>query len=213
MSGSNCRFLTCIQVSQEAGKVVWYSYLFMNFPQFVVIHTVKDFSIVNQAQVVFLEFSCFFYDPMDVGNLISGSSAFSKSNLNIWKVSVHILLKPSQVNFEHYFARAWNECNCEVVWTFFGIALLWIGMKTDFFLELNGVWTLYYGFAFLYTVCLPKLSSTGLQNAFSTGVSLYTMLLLIKEIISQLNNFCCEPLLVKFTSLNHVPNLPESAVW
>ena len=65
----------------------------------------KDFSIVNQAQVVFLEFSCFFYDPMDVGSLISGSSAFSKSSLNIWKVSVHILLKPSLVNFEHYFAR------------------------------------------------------------------------------------------------------------
>ena len=85
-------------------------------------------------------------------------------------------------------------------------------MKTDLFLVLNGVWTLYYGFAFLYTVCLPKLSSTGLQNALSTGVPLYTMLLLIKELISQLHNFGCEPLLVKFTSLNHVPHLPESAV-
>ena len=81
MSGSNCWFLTCIQVSQKAGKVVGYSPLFKNFPYFVVIHTVKGFSVVNEAEVdVFLELSCFFYDPMDVGNLISGSSAFSKSS-------------------------------------------------------------------------------------------------------------------------------------
>ena len=80
MSGSNCCFLTCIQVSQEAGNVVWYFHLFKNFPQFVVIHTVKGFSVVNKAEVdVFLEFPCFLYDPRDVGNLISGSSAFSKS--------------------------------------------------------------------------------------------------------------------------------------
>ena len=84
MSNSNCCFLTCIQVSQEAGKVAWYFHLFKNFPEFVVIHTVKGFSIVNEGEVdVFLEFSCFFYDPTDVGNLISGSSAFSKSSLNI----------------------------------------------------------------------------------------------------------------------------------
>ena len=84
MSDSNCHFLTCIQVSQEAGQVVWYSHLFKNFSQFVVIHTVKDFSIINEAEVdVFLEFSCFFYNPRDVGNLISGSSALSKSNLYI----------------------------------------------------------------------------------------------------------------------------------
>ena len=82
MSGSNCCFLTCIQVSQEEGKVVWHSHLFKNFPQFVVIHTVKGFSIVNEAEVeVFLELSCFFYDPADVGNLISGSSAFSGASL------------------------------------------------------------------------------------------------------------------------------------
>ena len=85
-SGSNCCFLTCIQVSQEAGKVVWYSHLFKNFPQFVVIHIVKGYSVVNEAEVdVFLEFSCFFNDPMDVGNLISGYCAFSKSSLCIWK--------------------------------------------------------------------------------------------------------------------------------
>ena len=84
----------------------WYSYLFKNFPQFVVIHTVKGFGIVNKAEVdVFLEFSHFIYDLMDVGNLISGSSAFSKSSLNICKFSVHILLKPSLENFEHYFAN------------------------------------------------------------------------------------------------------------
>ena len=81
MSSSNCCFLTCIQISQEAGKVVCYSHLFINFPQFVVIHTVKGFSVVNETEVaVFMEFSCFWGDPMDVGNLISGSSAFSKSS-------------------------------------------------------------------------------------------------------------------------------------
>ena len=79
MSGSNCCLLTCIWVSREASKVVWHFHLFRNFPQFVVIHTVKGFSAVNKAEIdVFLEFSCFFYDPVDVGNLISGSSAFSK---------------------------------------------------------------------------------------------------------------------------------------
>ena len=97
-----------------------------NFPQFVVIHTVKGFSVVNEAEVdVFQEFSFFFYDPVDVGNLISGSSAFSKSSLYIWKFSVHMLLKPSLKDFEHYFASMWNKCNCAVVWTFFGIVLLW----------------------------------------------------------------------------------------
>ena len=85
--------------------MVWYSHLFKNFLQFVVIHTVKGFGIVNKAEVdVFLKLSCFFYNPTDVGNLISGSSAFSKSSLNIWKFSVHILLKPGLENFEHYFA-------------------------------------------------------------------------------------------------------------
>ena len=91
--------------SQEAGKMVWYSYLFKNFPQFAVIHTIKGFSVVNKAEVdVFLKLSCFFCDPADVGNLISGSSAFSKSSLNIWKFTVHVLLKPHLENFEHYFA-------------------------------------------------------------------------------------------------------------
>ena len=85
--------------------MVRYSHLFQNFPQFIVIHTVKGFGIVNKGEIdVFLELSWFFYDPVDVGNLISGSSAFSKSSLNIWKFTVHILLKPGLENFEHYFA-------------------------------------------------------------------------------------------------------------
>ena len=100
-SSSNSCFLICIQVSQEAGQVVWYSHLFQNFPQFIVIYTVKGFGIVNEAEIdVFLELSCFFHDPADVGNLISGSSAFSKTSLNIWNFTVHVLLKPGLENFE-----------------------------------------------------------------------------------------------------------------
>ena len=126
MYSSNCCFLTCIQISQEASQVVWYSHLLKNLPQFVVIHTVKGFGVVNKAEVdVFLELSYFFDDPADVDNLISGSSAFSKSSLNIWKFTVHMLLKPSSENVEHYFANVWDECSCAVVWAFFGIAFLW----------------------------------------------------------------------------------------
>ena len=118
--------LTHIQISQGAGQVVWYSHLLKNFPQFVMIHKVKGFGIVNKAEVdVFLELSCFFYNPTDVGKLISGSSAFSKSSLDIWKFLVHILLKPRLENFEYYFASVWDECSCDVVWAFFGIAFLW----------------------------------------------------------------------------------------
>ena len=112
MSSSNCCFLNCIQISQEAGQVVWYSHLFQNFPQFIVIHTVEGFGIVNKAEIdVFLELSCFFDDPADVGNLISGSSAFSKTSLNIWKFTVHILLKPGLENFEHYFTSVLERIN------------------------------------------------------------------------------------------------------
>ena len=113
ISGSNCCFLFCIQISQEAGKVFWYSHLFKNIPQFIAIHTFKGFSVVSEAEVddfsgillLYLWCSgCWQLDP--------GSSAFSKSSLNIWKFSVHILLKPSLENFEHCFANKWNECNC-----------------------------------------------------------------------------------------------------
>ena len=104
MSSSNYCFLTCIQISQEADKV-WYSHHLKNFPQFVVIHTVKGFGIVDKVEVdVFLELSCFFDDPTDVGNLISGSSAFSKASFNIWKFMIHILLKPGLEKFEHLLA-------------------------------------------------------------------------------------------------------------
>ena len=108
-----------------AGKVAWYSHFLNNFPQIVMIHTVKAFSIVSEGVVdVLLEFSCFFYDSADVDNLISGSSVFSKSSLNIWKFWVHVLLKLNLKNFERYLANMWSEA-VVLVWTFFGIALLW----------------------------------------------------------------------------------------
>ena len=128
MSSSNCCFLTCIQVSQEAGQVVWYFHLFQNFPQFLVIHAVKGFGIVNTAEIdVVLELSCFFMMQrmLAIWSLVplpflkpawtSGSSRFT----------VHVLLKPGLENFEHYFSSMWDECNCVVVWAFFGIAFLW----------------------------------------------------------------------------------------
>ena len=109
--------------------------------QFLVIHTVKGFSIVNEVEVdVFLESSSFFYDPTDVGNLISGSSAFSKSSLHIWKFSVHVLLKPSLKDFEHYFSSMWYECNCVVVWHSLALPFFEIGMKTDLFQSFGHCW-------------------------------------------------------------------------
>ena len=125
MSTSNCCFLTCIQISQEVGQVVWYSLLLKNFPQFIVIHKVKGFGIVNKEEIDgFLEFSCSFDDPADVGNLISGSSAFSKTSWNIREFTVRILVKPGLENIERYFTSMWDECNCAVVCVFFGIAFL-----------------------------------------------------------------------------------------
>jgi len=96
--------------------VVWYSHLFKNFPQFVVIHTVKGSGVVNKSEVdVLLEHCCFYDDLTNVGNLISGSSAFSKFSVNIWKFTVHVLLKPGLENFEYYFASIGDECNCGVM--------------------------------------------------------------------------------------------------
>ena len=110
---------------RKTDKVVWYSHLLNNFPQFVVINTVKGFHVLNEAEVdVFLEFPCLVYDSADVGNLIPGSFFFSKSSLYIWKFLVHMLLKPSLRDFKHDLASMWNECNCVVVWAFFGIAFL-----------------------------------------------------------------------------------------
>ena len=124
MSISNHCFLTCLEVSWEADKVVWYYHLFNNFPQLVVIHTVKGFHTVHEADVS-LEFPSFLCDSVDVGNLIPGSSAFSKPSLYIWKFWVHILLKPGLKGFEHNLISTWNEHNYPVVWTSFDSALLW----------------------------------------------------------------------------------------
>ena len=127
MSGCNCCFLTCIQITQETGKVVWYSHNFKNCPQFSVIHRVKDFGVINKAEVdIFLEFSCFFDEPMDVDSLVFGSSDFSKPTLSIWKSMVHVLLKLGLENFMHYFASMWFECNLAVVWT---LALPFLGLE------------------------------------------------------------------------------------
>ena len=140
---SSCCFLTCIQISQEAGKMVWHSHLFKSFPQFVVFHAVKGSGIVNKAKVdVFLELFCFFDDPADVGNLISGSFTFSKTSLDIWKFTVYVLLKPDLENFEDYFASMWDKCNCAAVWTFFGIAFLWDWNETDLFQSCGHCWVL-----------------------------------------------------------------------
>ena len=137
MSSSNCCFLTCIQISQEAGKVICYSHLFKNFPQFLVIHTVKGFGVVNKAEVeVFLELSCFLND----GNLISGSSAFSKTSLNIWNFSVHIVLKPAWrilsitlLGFE--MSAIMQEFEHSLALLFFRI-----GMKTGLFPSCGHCW-------------------------------------------------------------------------
>ena len=159
MSSSNCFFLTCIQVSQEAGQVAWYAHLFQNFPQFIVIHTVKSFGIVNEAEVdVFLELSCFFNDPVDVGNLISASSAFSKTSLNMWKFTVHVLLKPGLENFEHYFTSLWDECNC-VVEHSMALPFFGIGMKTDLFQSCGHWW--------VFQICWHIECSTFTASSFS----------------------------------------------
>ena len=159
MFSYNCCFLTCIQIFKEAGKVVWYTDLLKNFPQFVVIHTVKDFGAVNKAEVdIFLELSCFFYDPMDVGNLISGSAAFSKSSLNIWKILVHILLKTCLENFEHYFASMWDECNSG------SLNILWHWLSLD--------WNENWPFLILWPLLsFPKLLACWVQH-FNSIISL-----------------------------------------
>ena len=126
MHSPNCYFLTCKQVYQETGQVVWYSHHFQNFLQFIVIYTVTGLGIVSKAEVgVFLEFSCCFDNLSNVGNTISGSSEFSKTSLIIWNFIVHVLLKPGLENFKHYFTSMWDECNCALVWLFFDTAFLW----------------------------------------------------------------------------------------
>ena len=166
MSSSNWCLLTCIPFSQEAGKLV-----FLSLEEFSIIccdlHN-QRFDVVNKAEVdVFLELSCFFCDPTDVGNLISGSSAFLRSSLNNWK-SVHILLKPSLEYFEHYFAIMWDKCNCVVVWTSFGIAFLW---------DWNENWLLFpsCGHSWVFQICWHTECSILTASSFriwnsSTGI-------------------------------------------
>ena len=166
MSSSNCCFLTCIQISQETGQVVWYSHLFQNFPQFIVIHTVKGFSIVNKAEIdIFLELSYFFNDPADVGNLISGSSAFSKTSLNIWSS-----------RFTYCWSLAWRilsitllgcEMSAIMQWFEHSLALPFfgIGMKTDLFQSCDHCWVFQISWHIecsTFTVFYEKLRHRGL---------------------------------------------------
>ena len=124
-----------------------------------MIHTVKGFSIVSETEVdVFLEFSCFFCDPMNVGSLISGSSALSKSSLYLWKFLVHILWKPSLKDSEHYSASMWDECNCAVIWTFFGLALLWDWNEDWLFQSRDPCWD--------FQICWPIECSTFTAPSF-----------------------------------------------
>ena len=158
-------------------KQVRWSHLLKNFPQLIVIHTVKGFGIVNKAEVdVFLELPCFFDDPANVDILISGSSAFPKSNLNILKFTVHIPLKPHLENLEDYFASMRNECSCAVVWTFFGIAFLWDWNETDIF-QCCGHW-------WVFQICWHIDCSTLRASSFkiwngSTGIPSPTLALFV----------------------------------
>ena len=176
MSSSNCCFLTCIRVSQEAGQVVWSSISFRIFHS-LLWSTVKGFGIVNKAEIdVFLELSHFFDDPVDAGYLISGSSAFSKTSLNIWKFSVHVLLKPGLENFKHHFPSLWDKCNCVVAWAFFGIAFLWDWNENWPFPVL---WPLLsFPYLLVYWVQTFKASFFRIWNS-STGIPLPTLALFI----------------------------------
>ena len=134
----------------------------------MVIYIVKGFGIVNKAEIdVFLELSCFFNDPADVGNLISGSSVFSKSTLNVWKFTVHVLLKPGLENFEHYFVSVWDECNCAYFEHSLALPSFGIGMKTDLFQSCGHCW--------VFQICWHIVCSTFTTSSFriwnsSTGI-------------------------------------------
>ena len=137
---SNCCFLNCIQISEEAGQVVWYFHLWEFSTVYYDPHS-QRFGVVSKAEVdVFMELSCFLYDPTNSGNLISGSSAFTKSSSSIWNFMVHVLLKPGLENFEHYFASMWDECNCAVVEHSLALPFFGIGMKTDLFQSRGHCW-------------------------------------------------------------------------
>ena len=157
MSSSNCCFLPAYSFSRgRSGGLVFPS--LEKFSRVYCGPQVKDFGILNKAEEdVFLELSCFFSDIMDIGNLISGSSLFSKSSLNTCKFTVHIMLKPGLENLEHYFASMWDECNCAVVWTFFGIAFFGIEMKNDIFQSCGHCWVFQICW---HVVCSPFTASS-----------------------------------------------------
>ena len=173
MSSSNCFFLICILISQEASQAIWFPISFRTFHNIVTL-TVKGFSTVNKAEIiVFLEIYCFLDGPMDVGNLISGSSAFSKSSLNIWKLTVHILLKSGLENFEHYFTSIWDEWNCAVVWAFLALPFFGTRIKTDLF-QSCGHWWIFQ--SCWYIACSTfTASSLRIWNS-STGIELFEFL-------------------------------------
>ena len=162
-------FLTCIQISQEAGHMVWFSHLFQNFSQFIVIHTVNGFGIVNKAEVhVFFWIS---FDFSMIQQMLAIWSlvplAFSKTSLNNWKFVVHVLLKPGLENFENYFASVWDECNCAVVWAFLALPFFGIEMKTALFQSCGHCW--------VFQICWHIECSTFTVSSFriwnsSTGI-------------------------------------------
>ena len=159
--------------------MVWYSHLFENFAKFLVIHTVKDFHVVNEAEVgVFLEFSCFLYDPgmLTIWSLVPLPLLTSLNIWKFWKFSVHLLLKSSMKDFEHNLTSMWNECNCPAVWTFFGLPFFGIGMKTDLFQSSGHCWA--------FQICWHIESSTLTASSFSisnssVGIPLYILVLFV----------------------------------
>ena len=157
MSSSNCCFLTHIKFSQDTGKVVWYSHLFKNFPVYFDPHSQRLSHHQWSRSRCLLEFLCFTYDPMNVGNLISDSSAFSKSSLYIWKFWVHILLKASLKDFEHNPTSTWNEQYCMLVWIFFVIALL-CDWNENFFQSC--------GYCWVFQICWHTECSTFTASSF-----------------------------------------------
>ena len=204
MSSSNCCILTCIQISQEAGQVVWYSHLFQNFPQFVVIYTVEGFAIVNKVEIdVFLELSCFFDDPEDVGNLISGSSAFSKTSLNIWKFTVHVLLKPGLENLGKLFGNTLKR-QTQICWT------ISVGLPE----KLLSRWSLSNRNVASYSSEVWKTKTKVWAGLISSKTSLFDLLLAAFSLCPQVASPLCTGMLSISSSskkdINHVKLEPHS---
>ena len=240
MSSSNCCFLTCIQISQEAGQVVWYSSLFKNFPVCCDPHS-QAFSVVNKAKVDFFFFSgtLLFDDPADIGNLSLVPLRFLNP---AWTFFVHVLLKPGLENFEHYFAGIWDKCNCALVWTFFGIAFLWDWNETDLFQSCGHCWD----FQICWHICWHIAKFAGTSSRIwntSTGIpspplALFVVMLhkahltlhygmsgskwLItpswlsdswRSFLYRLSLFSCHHFLISSTSVRSIPSLHEMFLW